>query len=120
MSLQLDHATVQHVFIATWIVLGIASAIFIFTAPPALKRKWHPIISISAGLLFLGFVFVLSEYKIPFFLPVAVAVIMYLNIKTVVFCPKCGAMNRSPYIYPIPKYCRKCGTDLHAAPASET
>ena len=107
-----DQHTIQLIFFGTWIVLGIGSVVFAKTATPQLKQKMQPIFAVGVGLLFLFFVSLLGGSQGFYFAVIPVAVIIYLNAKTVKFCPKCGTLNRSPYIFPAPKYCITCGTKL--------
>lgn len=112
MLLDLDRKVIEALFIGTWIALGIGGWIFMGSAPPALKQKYRPFGIIAVGLLFLLFAYLLDGAKTAAFVAVPIALITYLNLKTVRFCPKCGALNRSHTIFPIPKFCQKCGVTL--------
>lgn len=113
-----DQHTIQSIFFGTWIVLAIGSIAFAKLASPELKRKMWPVLAIGVGLIFLVFVCLLTGARGFYFAIIPVALIMYLNVKAVKICPKCGTINRSPYIFPVPKYCVKCGTALNAEPVS--
>jgi hypothetical protein len=115
MPFQLDQKAVQHVFVGTWIILIVGSLIFYRVASPALKQKMQPRLAIGVGLAFLVFIYLLQGIKGLSFAAIPVALIMYLNVKIVKYCPKCGAPNRNPYMFPVPKYCGKCGTALDEA-----
>ena len=91
--------------------------IFSFSASPNFKRKYSPIINIGVGFLFLIFVYLLDGGKNFYFSVIIVGLIMYLNIKCVKYCPKCGAFNRSANLFPTPKYCQKCGSALNEDPS---
>ena len=106
---------IGQVFFATWIVLVIAGVIFHFTAPPAWKQKVWTYATVGVGLLFLAFVYLLGGLLAFYFAAIPVGLITCLNLTTVKFCPQCGALNRSPFIFPVPKFCNKCGSDLDAS-----
>jgi hypothetical protein len=112
MPFDLDRKAIEGVFLGTWIALGIGGWIFMRRASPALKQKIWPISTIVVGLLFLFFVYLLDGIKSVTFAAIPIALITFLNLKTVKFCSNCGALNRSHTIFPIPKYCQKCGVTL--------
>lgn len=110
-----DQKTITTVFISVWIVLFIAGLIFHLTAPPLLKRKLQPFIAVGVGTTFLCFVGLISGRAGFYFAAIPVALITYLNVKAVKYCPRCGAMSMSPFMFPAPKFCVKCGTKLDDA-----
>jgi hypothetical protein len=112
----LDQHTIQKLFFGTWIALFIGSMVFARMASPQLKRKMQPILAVGVGLVFLIFVYLLAGIRGFNFAVIPVVLIMYLNAKAVKICPQCGTTNRSPYIFPPPKYCLKCGSGLDAGP----
>jgi hypothetical protein len=83
-----------------------------------MKRKVWPVMTPIVGLLFLAFTYLLQGIRGASFAAIPVAIITYINLRSVKFCPKCGASNRSPSIFPVPKYCGKCGAQLDNSVAS--
>jgi hypothetical protein len=103
---------IQALFIALWVALIIGGLLFQRYASSAVKRKYQIPMAVIGGLFFLCFVAWKGGRSAFLFAALPVLAIMFLNGKTVRYCPKCGAMNRNPYFYPLPKFCRKCGTAL--------
>lgn len=118
MPFPFDRSVIEGIFIGTWIVLAVGGLIFMLRGSPAMKHKGWPVMTIGVGLLFLVFVFLLEGIKGAVFAILPVALITYLNLKTVKFCSMCGAFNRSPTMFPVPKYCGKCGVGLSVTPGS--
>src|SRR5687768_6969296 len=114
MPFPLDRSVIEGIFIGTWVVLAIGGLIFHLHASPAMKHKVWPAMGIVVGLLFLVFIYFLEGIKFASLAAIPVALITYLNRKTVKFCSQCGAFNRSPTMFPVPKFCGKCGTALDA------
>jgi hypothetical protein len=114
MPFHLDRSVIEGIFIGTWIVLAVGGLIFHLRASPAMKHKVWPMMAIVVGPLFLVFVYFLDGIKVASLAAVPVALITYLNRKTVKFCSQCGALNRSPTMFPVPKFCGKCGAGLDA------
>jgi hypothetical protein len=103
---------IQALFIALWVLLILGGLLFQRYADAAAKRKYQTPIAITGGLVFLCFVAWQGGRSAFLFAVLPVLLIVFLNSKTVRYCPSCGAMNRNPYIFPLPKFCRKCGTAL--------
>lgn len=118
MPFPLDRNIVEGIFIGTWVLLAVVGLIFYLRASPAMKHKAWPVMSIVTGLLFLVFIYLLEGIKFALLAAIPVALITYLNLRTVKFCAQCGAFNRSPTMFPVPKYCGKCGTGLSVTPSS--
>lgn len=106
------------IFIAVWVVLGVASAAFFFlNHDAALKRKVHPPFVIFVGVLFLVFVALMGFAHDAFFYVVmvpGVAVISYLNIRNTRFCTTCGKTLYTQNPFTRPHFCTQCGTNLDA------
>jgi len=99
------------VFFVSWILLGIAAAIFDHTASYRTKKFWHPYITIGMGAIFVGFAELMSHGQFPIFFIFWIALITFLNLRNVRFCPKCNktASGRS---WSRVKFCTKCGANL--------
>jgi len=78
------------VFFVSWILLGIAVAIFDHRASYRTKKFWHPYITIGTGAIFLGFVELMFHGQLPIFFIFWIALITFLNLRNVRFCPKCN------------------------------
>ena len=77
-------------FLCLWILLGIAVAIFDHRASYRTKKFWHPYITIGTGAIFLGFVELMFHGQLPIFFIFWIALITFLNLRNVRFCPKCN------------------------------
>jgi hypothetical protein len=53
------------VFFVSWVLLGIAAAIFDHRASYRTKKFWHPYITIGTGAIFLGFVELMFHGQLP-------------------------------------------------------
>ena len=107
-----DPKSVQNLFLAVWMLLVIGGLIFYRTASPAAKQKWQMPLSVFGGLVFLGFSTWIGGRSSFMFLALPVAAIIWLNSRTIRYCQRCGTVARNPYIYPLPKFCQKCGASL--------
>lgn len=114
MPVSWDKPTIEHIFFGTWVVLIIVSLLFYLAASPALKRKVQPFASVATAVLFLFFIYLLSGTGTLLFMSVPVAFIAWYNATQVKYCPDCGALNRSVFMFPAPEYCNKCGSPLDA------
>jgi hypothetical protein len=97
-------------FIACWIAVGIATAIFYAKASYETKKAFHPFIVSATGVIFLGFAESITRGKLPWFFVVALVVIIYLNIRNTQFCPQCNATIRAGFRRR--SFCSRCGADL--------
>ncbi|MAN80400.1 MAG: hypothetical protein CMF64_08405 [Magnetovibrio sp.] len=62
--------------------------------------------------MFAGFVYSVSQsFGILLFMGIPLALITYLNIKTIRFCQACGR-TVMPQMGSAPKFCAKCGAEL--------
>ncbi len=100
-------------FFATWVCLGIASAILLWRGSPDTKMKWYPRIVVLAGVLFIAFVYWVSpDLAVLYFLAPITILITILNLKTTRFCPRCGAYSQNLGALLRVNYCRKCGYEF--------
>jgi hypothetical protein len=101
------------VFMAIWISLGIAVALFYWKAAVATKRKWHPWLLIGSGALFVGFAYAMvrQAFMLLFMLP-AVVLIQFLNYMLTKFCSRCGATLIQSPPWTRMHFCQKCGAAL--------
>jgi ribosomal protein S27AE len=101
-------------FMALWILLGIASAIFYRKASYQTKKTAHPYIVAGFGIIFLAFVEWFAHGDVPVFFVVAIIVISFLNIRLTRFCSRCGAtiFQRGFSRF---KFCPKCGAELQSS-----
>lgn len=101
-------------FMAWWICLGIAAAIFYWKAGYQTKKAAHPYIAVGFGLIFLGFVEWFTQGHVPLFFVVAILAISVLNIRMTRFCARCGAtiVQRGWSRF---TYCPKCGAELESS-----
>jgi hypothetical protein len=104
-------------FMISWIALGIASWIWIWTRRSAEeKRVWHRRIGIAAGVIFGAFItFTLLAWHQPFglliFLP-ALVLIIWLNLRFTTFCRHCNRMVYNYFWWRRTRFCPYCGTEL--------
>lgn len=110
-----DSGLTWYVFFATWIVLALASFyMFFLRRDTAFKRRyWAPWI-VTIGVLFLvfmlltGFPLSMVLVAVPF-----VALISFLNIRSVRFCDSCGATVHDWTLpWRRPRHCSRCGSPL--------
>lgn len=102
------------VFLGVWVVLGLFSAAFFFLGKNAsLKRKVWPPFTIATAILFVGFVWAMGFPSQVFFIMIpAVALITFLNLRSVKFCDACGKTIMSQNPFSRPEFCSKCGAKL--------
>ena len=108
------HPEIVPIFVGVWIVLGIVNVwLFYFDRNVARKKRLVPIFIVSAGVLFAGFVFLITgEPKVMLFVIPAVAIITLLNLRTIRVCESCGRTLQSAIPFWKPEYCSKCGAKL--------
>jgi len=100
-------------FVGIWIVLMILGFWFYFSKNIELKKRWFPIFMVGGGVLFVGFVLLLSGQ--PMFLIIVipgVTLITYLNIRNTKFCESCGRTVYNHMWFSKIEYCAKCGAKL--------
>ncbi|HEY4081017.1 MAG TPA: hypothetical protein VGM81_09990 [Burkholderiaceae bacterium] len=101
-------------FFVIWAILAIGFSAFFYLNPnAALKRKVWPFAVIAAGLIFIAFVWTsgIPHEGLLFMAPV-VALITWINIRTMKFCDACGKTARAQNPFTPPKFCSKCGAPL--------
>ena len=115
MTIQFGSAEqVAPVFIVVWIVLGLFSAgFFLLNKNAQLKRKVLPPFVVGTGILFAGFMLATgAPWEVMLIFGPAIALITFLNLRSITFCNSCGAtlMNQNPFSKPA--FCSKCGASL--------
>lgn len=109
--------TSQRVFFVTCVLLtAMMESFFSLSKNGALKRNLYKVLRIFGTALVLCAVYVVLPPADAVFLTcVAVpvlAIIMWLDSRTVRFCDACGARSQS--LFTPPRYCSKCGSPLTA------
>ena len=99
------------IVLVCWIILGIGSWIFYATATYETKKSAHPFVMIGPGIAFLGFTRWTLHGNVGWFALLPVALITFLNIRNIKFCPRCSATHYAQD-FSHPKFCSKCGADL--------
>jgi len=109
----LTESTKFAIFVPVWIGIGVVTWIM-FSARTSYetKRRWAPRLIVLAGLLFIGFFYWAMGPTGNILFPAAIALITIINLRTVQFCPGCGALQRRPGLFSRPRHCYKCGHDL--------
>ena len=108
------HPEIMPLFIATWVVLGIAGIwlMFIDKNVPR-KKQLLPVFIIGTGAAFVVFVFLITGdlHILAFVLPAAV-LISFLNLRMIKVCSSCGRTIQSGMWFTKSEYCSKCGAKL--------
>ena len=102
------------IFFGVWVVLGLFSGAFFFLGKNAsLKRKVWPPFTIATAVLFVAFVWAMGFPSQVFLIMIpAVALITFLNLRSVKFCDACGKTIMSQNPFSPPQFCSKCGGKL--------
>lgn len=102
------------IFFGVWVVLGLFSTAFFFLGKNAsLKRKVWPPFTIATAVLFVGFVWAIGFPPQVFFIIIpVVALITFLNLRSVQFCDACGKTIMHQNLFSTPQFCSKCGAKL--------
>ena len=103
-------------FMAVWVALALGSWLWMRSRSTAAeKRLWHRRLTITAGVIFGGFMMATmvswhQYFGLLFALP-AVVLISYLNLNNTFFCDACGKMTqRTDWWSREPAhFCPKCG-----------
>jgi len=108
------HPEIGPWFFATWIVLGIAGAWFVyFDRNVARKKRLLPVFIVGSGALFVIFAFLMSgSMRILAFMVPAVVLISFLNLRMIRVCSACGRTIQSGMWFTRAEYCSKCGARL--------
>jgi len=105
-----------YVFFGVWVALAIVSGILFRRASVETKRRWAPRVTILTGFLFVGFTsWVMGSVKIIYVIAPVTALFVFISLKLVKFCSKCGAQYQSWGRSNNVRYCAKCGHDLREA-----
>lgn len=107
-------ADIFPIFFGTWVVLGLGSfAFFHFNKDPTLKRKVWPVMVISTGALFLGFIWLMGfRGEVMYMAAPAVILISLLNLRATKFCDSCGRTLYNQGLFSKAGFCPKCGNKL--------
>ena len=110
------HPEIAPLFIATWVVLGIAGIWLMFIDKNvARKKRLLPVFIIGSGAAFVFFVFLMTAdlRVLAFVLPAAV-LISFLNLRIIKICSRCGRTIQSGMWFAKAEYCSKCGAKLES------
>lgn len=99
------------IFFIAWGCVCLAVWMFYWKGSLEAKRRWHPRIVIGAGVLFLGFIAISMPVALTLAVP-SVALITFLNLKFIRFCPACGVTLVQNPPWSAPRFCSKCGASL--------
>jgi hypothetical protein len=110
-----DKQQVFQAFFAFWIVLGVSSFLFFqLNRDSKLKKRVLPFFVVGVGVIFGTFAAWMSNWQpfvLAFFIPM-VALITFLNLRTIKFCPSCGrTLYRQP-VFAKASFCSHCGSSL--------
>jgi hypothetical protein len=99
------------VFFVTWVALVLLGAVAHFRASPAFKIRWFARSMILVGVLFVGFIWWVTQSRESLFVAIpGAAIVTFLNIRYTKFCPTCGYPNKV-WGRGV-DYCYKCGLEL--------
>jgi hypothetical protein len=109
----MEHRTVV-ILVVLWFFIVISNSLFYFLNNDArLKRKVHPWLIISDGIVFMAFIFWLERRRMTWGYAVNVlittAVITFYNIKAAVFCDNCGRTLFQVWPLQRFRFCPQCG-----------
>ncbi len=105
---------VSPIFFGIWVVLGSISFLIFFVSKNAERKKklWAPFV-IFAGVLFIGFTYVMGlDGQHLYVMVPMVILISFLNIRLTKFCGACGKTNINQNFFSPAKFCNKCGNAL--------
>lgn len=110
------HPEVFPWFMGTWAVLGVISSwLFFLSKNISLKKRLLPIFNIGTGILFVGFVFLMTgQPRIMLFVIPAVIVISILNHRMIRVCDSCGRTVTNNVWFSKMEFCSKCGAKLQS------
>ncbi|MBU6444711.1 MAG: hypothetical protein KGR48_12465 [Alphaproteobacteria bacterium] len=107
-----NHRTIQIAFVGAWVALIVFGSFYSRFFTPLTKERLRPCMSVLVGAGFLGFVYLLYGPATFALAAIPVTAIAYLNCRTVRHCPKCAAVNQSPFVISSPGACPRCGNSL--------
>lgn len=110
----IHHRSFFPAFFIIWILLGLGWFLFFtFNKNSTLKKRLLPVFIIGTGILFIGFVTVMTHQLKPLlFLVPTTALICYLNLRNINICDSCGCTVYSTVHFMKAAYCSKCGAKL--------
>ncbi len=102
------------IFMATWIVLGVAGfLLFHVNRYTRFEKKRFPWYMSPAGVLLIAFAILIeAPLEVFFFMVPALALIIFLNIRGTSFCENCGRTIYNHMFFSKAEYCAKCGARL--------
>jgi hypothetical protein len=102
------------IFFGIWFALGLFPTFFIvFCKNASLKRKVWRLFTIATAVLFVGFVGVMTfPSHVVLVMGLVVALITFLNLRSVKFCDACGNTINGQNPFSPPQVCSKCGAKL--------
>ncbi len=108
-----EEARLMSFFFPIWAIFVISGLFFWFNKNAALKRRLFPYFMIAAALVMVIFVFFSGIPPQALFIVIpAVALISFLNIRSIKFCDSCGRTINSQNPFSPAEYCQKCGAKL--------
>ena len=110
-----DHDKAETLFVVVWAAMAVGTVIFSKAALPQTKRSLWPALVVAAAVIFLFFVYLFSGVPSVCFALIPITLIVYINARTIKHCPKCGSANRNMFVFPLPRFCMRCGTSLGGA-----
>src|SRR5262245_56925914 len=97
-------------FVIVWIILGaVGTGVFILTRDAAFKRKHFPWFAILMGVIFGSFLLIVSRGEHVLFVLPFLALIVFLQIRTISFCDGCGRTIHPPNGFTRAAFCPSCG-----------
>jgi len=109
-----EHPELFPWFAGIWIGLGILSFLFFqFSRSVQLKKRLLPVFIVGVGVLFSGFVLLMSgKPEIMLIVIPVVAIISFLNLRMIRVCETCGRTVYNTMMFFKMEYCSKCGAKL--------
>src|SRR2546430_334742 len=105
---------VFQIFFKVLVILIVSStAFFYLNKNTALKRTVWPLVVVTTGAMFFGFLWLMG-IALPLRLMGSAAIVLSIaiNLRSIRFCDSCSAMSRSPNPLVQATVCSKCGTEL--------
>ncbi|MEE8290787.1 MAG: hypothetical protein V3R80_04845 [Candidatus Tectomicrobia bacterium] len=108
-------------FFVVFAIFGLGSWYFYQHASVANKRKWHPWMVASPGVLLLAFVvWGFPTVEILALVVPCTIFILWLNYKNTQFCDSCGTiLNAYENWFTKQSYCHECGANLKTEACQE-
>ncbi|MFA6271426.1 MAG: hypothetical protein WC657_09570 [Candidatus Paceibacterota bacterium] len=98
-------------YFIVWVALAIFTAIvYRIRRDAEFRIKWHARLSLSVGILILGFMFLLApSWESLLFIGGFGGFIIFLNISMTTICKSCGRMIQAIGVIHRAKHCPHCG-----------